>query len=80
MKTFLNRLKTIWLSFAQKLGRVNTIVLLTLVYVVVVGFMAIIAKILRKDPLQKKIDPKRTSYWCDRTSSEQTLEHQRFQF
>ena len=69
-----------WLLFSRVVARISTVVLLTLVYVLVIGPMALGAKILRKDLLQRKTDPSKTSYWHDRVSSEPTVERQRFQF
>jgi hypothetical protein len=54
--------------------------LLSLVYVVVVGFMAIIVRLLRKDLLLKKRNLKQSTYWQKRISSESTLDRQKFQF
>ncbi len=80
MREIFALLKRLWLSFAHLLGRVNTIILLTIVYVIAVGLMSIIIKILRKDLLLKKINPALNSYWLMRSSGEQTLERHKFQF
>jgi hypothetical protein len=80
MKNLLRTLKQKWLLFSRKVGQVNTIILLSLVYLFVIGIMAIIVKLLGKDLLQKKMNSKQTSYWRDRNSSEQTLERHKFQF
>jgi hypothetical protein len=69
-----------WLLFARTLGRVNTIILLTIVYVVIIGPMALIVRILRKDLLQKKKQSKLSSYWRDRVPNEPTIERHKFQF
>jgi hypothetical protein len=80
MKKYFQRLKKIWLLFAQVLGRVTTALLLTLVYFIIIGPMALIAKLLRKDLLQRKKNPLKTSYWLGRTSNEPTIERHKFQF
>lgn len=80
MKNIINRIKDVWLLFARTLGRISTVILLTLIYLLVIGPMALIAKILRKDLLQKKIFSTKTSYWCNRVSSEPTIERHKFQF
>jgi hypothetical protein len=80
MKKILNYIKNGWLLFARILARVNTIILLTLIYVVIIGPMALILRILRKDPLQKKKNSLITSYWHERASSEPTIERHKFQF
>jgi hypothetical protein len=80
MKKFINRIKNGWLLFARTLGRVSTIILLTLIYLLVIGPMALYVKILGKDLLQKKNYAAKTSYWRDRVSSEPTIERHKFQF
>jgi hypothetical protein len=80
MKKFINHIKDGWLLFARTLGRVNTIILLTLIYVMIIGPMALLVKILRKDLLEKKKDSMKTSYWRDRASNEPTIERHKFQF
>jgi hypothetical protein len=69
-----------WLLFAQMLGKVNTTLLLSLVYLVVIGIMSLIVRLFRKDLLQKKIDIDQVSYWQARESSEQTLDRHKYQF
>ena len=80
MNNFFHTIKRWWLLFAQMLGKVNTILLLSLVYFVVIGFMSLIVKLFRKDLLQKKMDYDQASYWQTRKSSEQTLDRYKFQF
>jgi hypothetical protein len=59
MKSIFRAIKRMWLLFAQMLGKVNTILLLSLVYFVVIGFMALVMRLFRKDLLQKKMVIKR---------------------
>ena len=80
MKKLISRIKDGWMYFARTLGRVNTIILLTLVYVVIIGPMALLVKILRKDLLQKKMNSTLTSYWRGRASNEPTIERHKYQF
>jgi hypothetical protein len=80
MNTYMLHSKQMWLSFAQKLGKVNTILLLSVIYIVVIGFMALLVRVLRKDFLQKKIDKNIKSYWQTRVTSDQTLERSKYQF
>jgi hypothetical protein len=80
MKKFLSAIKRMWLLFAQMLGKVNAVLLLSIVYIVVIGLMSILARLLRKDLLRKKIDSDLASYWQIRHSSEQTLDRNKFQF
>jgi hypothetical protein len=80
MKPFLQKLRTIAQVCGQKLMWVYTVVLLSLVYFIVVGFMSLIVRLLRKDLLMKKTKSQQSTYWQNRISSESTLERQKFQF
>jgi hypothetical protein len=80
MKELLNSLKRIWMHFARMLGRINTVVLLSVIYVAVIGVMALFAKLLNKDPLKKKIRPDQMSYWSARKSAVPTMNRNKFQF
>jgi len=80
MNSFFRSIKRMWLLFAQMVGKVNSIVLLSLVYFVVIGFMSLIVKLFRKDLLQKKMNFEQASYWQARKTSEQTLDRHKFQF
>ena len=80
MKKFIHRLKDLWLLFARILGRVMTGILLTIVYVIVIGPMYLGAKVMRKDLLLKKKYPLKSSYWRDRVSNEPTIERYKYQF
>jgi hypothetical protein len=80
MKSIFRAIKRMWLLFGQMLGKVNTILLLSLVYFVVIGFMALVMRLFRKDLLQKKMDYDQASYWKTRETSEQTLDRYKYQF
>ncbi len=73
-------IKRLWLSFSKILGKINTVILLSLIYYIVIGCMSLVVKVLRKDLLQKKIDSKRNTYWIDRQSIDATIERNKFQF
>ena len=68
-----------WMKFARALGKANAFVLLTLVYVVVIGPAAIVLKILRRDLLNRKAEP-RFTYWYLKEYEETTLERSERQF
>ena len=68
-----------WMKFARALGRVNAFVLLTLVYFVFIGPAAIVLKILRRDLLNRKAEP-RSTYWYQKEQEETTLERSERQF
>ena len=80
MKNILRTIKRLWLEFAQMLGKINTILLLSIVYLVIVGFMSLIIRIFRKDFLQKKMSAEKETFWQTRKTSEQTLDRYKFQF
>ncbi|HVN48843.1 MAG TPA: hypothetical protein VMU30_08505 [Bacteroidota bacterium] len=80
MKNFIVRIKTIWLSFARLLGKVNTMILLSLVYLTFIGMMALIVRLFRKDLLQKKMNPAQRSYWHNNNAGDQTLDRCKYQF
>ena len=80
MKSYLQKFRSIAQFCAQKLTWLYTAILLSLVYFIVVGFMALIVRFLRKDLLQKKFSPTQASYWRTRLSSEPNLERHKFQF
>ena len=68
-----------WMKFARALGKANAFVLLTLVYVVVIGPAAIVLKILRRDLLDRKAEPGST-HWYQKEQEETTLERSERQF
>jgi hypothetical protein len=80
MKSFFRTIKRVWLLFAQILGKVNTILLLSLIYLVVIGIMSLIVRLFRKDLLRKEMDFDQESYWQTRETSEQTLDRYKYQF
>jgi hypothetical protein len=80
MNSFFGAVKRMWLLFAKMLGKVNTILLLSLVYLIVIGLMSLLVRLFRKDLLQKKMDFDQASYWQTRKTSDQTLDRYKFQF
>lgn len=68
-----------WMRFAHVLGVINTTVLLTIVYIVVVLPMRGIWWALRKDPLVIRGTPF-DSMWRSREQDEPTLEERRHPF
>ncbi|MGA3286957.1 MAG: hypothetical protein ABSD46_06005 [Bacteroidota bacterium] len=80
MKTYLQKFRNIARFCGQKLNWAYTAVLLSLVYFIVIGFMSLIVRLLRKDLLLKKDYSEQPTYWQKRISSEQTIDRQKFQF
>ena len=68
-----------WMKFAKVLGRIQSAILLFLIYFIGVGFMAILAFIFRKDFLDKKLNDK-DSFWAGRLVETPDLENSKRQF
>lgn len=62
LKAFYKR----WMSVAHFIGSVITAVILSLLFYLVFGIVGIILRVLRKDLLDRKIDPAAGSYWINR--------------
>ncbi len=68
-----------WMAFARGLAFVNTRILLTLFFVIVIGPIALVLKLLGKDFLERKIG-RSASYWKVREPAEHSLEQAMRQF
>ena len=79
MKKVLSLLWAGWKKFAHVLGIINTKILLTLTYFIIIAVVAIIMKLFRKDPLDRRMKPS-ASYWHQREPLDVTLETCRRQF
>ncbi len=63
---FLKLLYRSWMKFAHAIGRVNTVILLTVVYVIIFGGAKIISLFSGKDMLESNLNPQMPSYWKKR--------------
>lgn len=72
-------LYTWWMKFARLLALINTRVILTLVYLFIIGPLAVVMRLLGKDVLDRKIEQSQ-SYWRTKEKVEHTLESARHQF
>jgi hypothetical protein len=79
MKKFLSLLWRGWKKLAHGLGIVNTKILLTLTYFVVIAVVALFTKLFGRDLLDRRMKP-RKSYWHERPQESITLETCRRQF
>lgn len=61
----LKQLYQIWLKFAHTIGKVNTLILLTLFYIVFIGLTRIFVWLFQKDLLDLRRSPG-VSYWKKR--------------
>jgi hypothetical protein len=57
-----SRVYTGWTRFVQAIGAVWAAVILSIVYAVAVGPVGLVMKLLRKDPLDRRIGPE-PSFW-----------------
>ena len=62
-----------WMRFAVALGHVNSRVLLTLVYYLVVTPYGIVTRLVGRDPLRRR-GAGQESYWVERKATRQTRE------
>ena len=68
-----------WMAFAHALAVVNTTLLLTVVYILLIGPFSIVARMLGKDLLKHRID-RRGSFWNPKEPVAHTLDQTRHQF
>lgn len=79
MKKVLSVIYSWWMKFARVLGKIQTTVILFVIYFIGVGMTSMISFILRKDFLDKKfVDAE--SYWRNRTGEASTIENCKRQF
>ena len=63
-----------WMRFAVALGHINSRVLLTLVYYLVVTPYGVVSRLVRRDPLRRRGGSRAESYWVERRTTRQTRE------
>ena len=54
-----------WMRFAEVIGDFNAKVILSLTYFLVFTVIRIVASVFREDPLRRKMEPEKDSYWID---------------
>jgi hypothetical protein len=59
----LNPLRLVWDKIGHVLGTINTYVLLTLFYFLILSPLGMIMRLFGKDILKTKLSPKQKSYW-----------------
>ena len=79
MKKFFSLLWRGWKKFAHVLGIVNTKILLTLTYFVMLSLVSVIGRLFGADLLDRRMK-KKESYWHDREHTDVTLETCKRQF
>ncbi len=74
-----NKIWAFWKRFARKLAIIQTTVILTIFYFLVMGIFAAVIKLLRKDLLDKKWKQNK-SFWKEKEKTFPTLESAKRQF
>jgi hypothetical protein len=79
MKKFLSLIWRGWKKFAHTLGVVNTKILLTITYFVMIALVSVFSRIFGADFLDKRMKRK-LSYWRGREPVDASLDSCRHQF
>ena len=69
-----------WMKFAHILALINTTLILTIVYLALIGPMAIVMKIFRRDPLGAGTPPAQGSFWKIKGPVHHTIADSKRQF
>jgi hypothetical protein len=69
-----------WMVFAMALGFVNTRILLTLFFYLVLTPIGLLLRLFGKDPLHLSLDSKAKTYWTPKTKEPYNPEHYKRQF
>ena len=78
--SMLRPLYTVWMLFARTLGFINTHILLGLVFYTIFTVMGFVMRLIRYDPLDRKLDADEKSYWSRREPSQLFRNHFERQF
>ena len=54
-----------WMRFAEVIGNFNTKIILSVTYFLVFTPIRIVSSVFRDDPLKRKFEPEKDSYWLD---------------
>ena len=76
----LNPFRVVWMKLAHVLGVVNSWIILTLVFAVVVTPVALVMRMFGRSPIARGPDPARASYWQARGPEEFTANRMERQF
>ncbi|MEX1138988.1 MAG: SxtJ family membrane protein [Bacteroidota bacterium] len=69
-----------WMAFARFLGIVNTTILLTLVYILLIGPLSLVMRAFGSDLLDKRMKAPSGSFWRKKAPLKHTLDECRHQF
>ena len=77
--SIIQRFKKAWMALARGLAIVNTTVLLTLIYVLLIGPISVVVRLMRKDLLHHRIGSTK-SFWTPKEPVRHSLDEARHQF
>ena len=69
-----------WMRFAEVMGNFNAKVILSLIYFFVFTPIRMVASVFREDPLRRKFEPEKDSYWLDCEPRDSDLKSYKKQF
>ena len=69
-----------WMRFAEVLGNFNAKIILSLTYFFVFTPIRIVASFFREDPLRRKLEPEKDTYWLDCEPRDSDLKRYEKQF
>jgi hypothetical protein len=72
-------LKKWWMLFAHALGWVNTRILLSIFYLIILAIPAIILRLLRRDPLRRSFH-NGVTYWQEKPQLDHSMDRAKRQF
>ena len=70
----------VWMILARILGFVNTHILLAFVFYTMFTAIGIVMRLLGRDPMERKLEPKEKTYWSRRATPLLPREHYERQF
>ncbi len=73
---YLKKPRALWLKFGDFISKVITPIILLFIFITLIVPTSIILKILRFDPLNKRIDKKAKTYWIERKIPPQSFDNQ----
>lgn len=79
MKRLLSRLYKGWMAFAHALGRVQTYLILSVIYFLAVGIIGFLMRLFSGDPLDRRLRD-RASVWVPKERTNLNLEEARRPF
>jgi hypothetical protein len=81
MKTFFIIIKRLWMRFASALGWLNTRIVLTLAYVLIIGTAGLFMKIIGRDLLDRRLRRgAEKTYWKEKPPIDTSFEGSQHQF